>query len=205
LDEQAYLDQRKGKGGRSSTSSRQQSEHVSSSRKFMFTDSDSKNAQRQFKRPPQSSSSTYANDTQPINSRRAKRSRTPSPSPERIQHARQDPTITPKEITTTTSSTPLIITPHQMPATFGNSSSEPIMTRDELNKLNSKIVKSRLMGNEDEAVELEKEYKKQVDRFEAARNGTEDMVRIGHYYLPHSFFDSLLSLSLFFYYYSGYE
>lgn len=42
------------------------------------------------------------------------------------------------------------------------------MTRDELNKLNSKIMKARLMGNEANAVELEKEYKKQVARFEAA-------------------------------------
>ncbi|CAO3586095.1 unnamed protein product [Absidia cylindrospora] len=187
LDERAYLDQRKGNGRSSSSSSSRNQSERGLSRKFMFTDSDSKNAQKQFRRPPQSSSSSvaaaaaaekssnYVNDSQVSDNRGLKRSRTPSPSPGRIQHARQDPSMIPKELATTTPSTPLIITAHQMPTAFGNTSTEPILTRDELNKLNSKIVKARLMGSEDDALELENEYKKQVDRFEAARNGIEEM------------------------------
>ncbi|KAI7858632.1 CwfJ C-terminus 1-domain-containing protein-like protein [Circinella umbellata] len=61
-------------------------------------------------------------------------------------------------------SSPLIITQHQMPAAF--SSAEPILTRDQLNKLNAEVLKAKLMGK-DNAEELEKEYEKQRILFEA--------------------------------------
>ncbi|KAI9496028.1 CwfJ C-terminus 1-domain-containing protein-like protein [Zychaea mexicana] len=65
-------------------------------------------------------------------------------------------------------SSPLIITQHQMPAAF--SSPEPILTRDQLNKLNAEVLKAKLMGK-DNAEELEKEYQKQLQLFEAAETG----------------------------------
>ena len=66
-------------------------------------------------------------------------------------------------------SSPLIITQHQMPAAF--SSAEPILTRDQLNKLNAEVLKAKLMGK-DNAEELEKEYEKQRILFEAQETGS---------------------------------
>ncbi|KAI8328978.1 CwfJ C-terminus 1-domain-containing protein-like protein [Chlamydoabsidia padenii] len=172
LDERDYLDQRKSRHGDRSSSSRQQGDR-GSSRKYMFADTDKKSSQNQFRRPPQSSSyqsTRHSNDQQDSESRREKRTRVSSPSPDRVQRARLD---SPSKSTNTppACNAPLIITSHQTPTPLPSVSAisaEPILTRDELNKLNSKIMKARLMGNEDSAVELEKEYKKQVARFEAA-------------------------------------
>ncbi|KAI8088679.1 CwfJ C-terminus 1-domain-containing protein-like protein [Halteromyces radiatus] len=184
LDERAYLDQRKERGrhqDRSSTSSRHHHHHhhhhgeSRSSRKFMFSDTDSKNVQ--FRRPAQQSSSygKDVSDSKSRNDHRQKRSRTPSPTPGRVQ---EKPIVSNESIgptssiplTPNTSTTPLVITPYQVPST---PQTEPVMTRDQLNKLNSRIVKARLMGNDEEAAALEEEYKTQVERFEAGETETE--------------------------------
>ncbi|KAI7901005.1 CwfJ C-terminus 1-domain-containing protein-like protein [Cokeromyces recurvatus] len=46
----------------------------------------------------------------------------------------------------------------------------PALTRDQLNKLNAKLVKARLMGSSD-LEELEKEYQIELERFEQAEKG----------------------------------
>ncbi|KAI7864111.1 CwfJ C-terminus 1-domain-containing protein-like protein [Spinellus fusiger] len=59
--------------------------------------------------------------------------------------------------------TPVIITQHDMSTAF---SENPILTRDELNKMNAKVMKARLMGSEN-ADQLEKDYQVEVKRTEA--------------------------------------
>lgn len=134
---------------------------------------------------PTSLSSTSSRHTHSDRERR-KRSLTPPPSPSRSHRSKH--TETSATSTTTTSNVskdddhhrsspaPLIVTPHQ--TTLESTSSEPILTRDELNKLNSKLVKARIMGDESEVKALEEEYKRQLERYESAENGTSRVEKV---------------------------
>lgn len=71
--------------------------------------------------------------------------------------------------------TPVVITQHEMPKAF--SGNEHIPSRDELNKLNAKVLRAKMMGAPD-AEKLEQEYQVQLKLFEAAERGVaEETVR----------------------------
>ncbi|KAI8069877.1 CwfJ C-terminus 1-domain-containing protein-like protein [Gongronella butleri] len=177
LDERAYLDARKrpkhhhrddrrgrsdrGRDDRShrdrddrsnrdrddrSSRDRDRDRQSSSSRKFVFTDTASSSSQ--FMRPPTTKADHSSNHA---STRELPRETAPPP--------RAAPPAT------TTS----IITPHQVPS---KPSAGPVMSRDELNKLNAKIVKAKLMDDDDRVAELEAQYQQELQRFEAAQHGT---------------------------------
>ncbi|KAI9303435.1 CwfJ C-terminus 1-domain-containing protein-like protein [Cunninghamella echinulata] len=171
LDERKYLDQRKHKKGKyDDQSSRNEKEHRKSSHhhhhhhsssrsKYVFTDTkdstSSSSSRSQFKMPSTSSSSSKHSDRE-----RRKRSLTPPPSPSRVQRSRH--------IESPSAQSPSLNNSNNQPAT----PLVPVLTRDELNKLNSKLVKAKIMGDESEVNALEEEYKRQLERYEAAENGT---------------------------------
>ncbi|CAO3644300.1 unnamed protein product [Cunninghamella echinulata] len=186
LDERKYLDQRKHKKGKyDDQSSRNEKEHRKSSHhhhhhhsssrsKYVFTDtkeSTSSSSQNQFKMPSTSSSSSKHSDHG-----RRKRSLTPPPSPSRVQRSKYIESSSTRSPSLNKSdnqpSTPLVVTPHEVTIDTTSAISEPVLTRDELNKLNSKLVKAKIMGDESEVNALEEEYKRQLERYEAAENGT---------------------------------
>ncbi|CAO3613613.1 unnamed protein product [Cunninghamella blakesleeana] len=193
LDERAYLDKRKDKKGKHDDRSSRKDErehgkrhhhshhhhHSSSRSKYVFTDSkDSTSSTSQFKMPSSSSSKYTHSDRE-----RRKRSISPSPLSSRSQRSKYTESSSPLVASNISKdnddndnqsyAVPLIVTPHQ--TTLEPTSSEPILTRDELNKLNAKIVKARIMGDDSEVEELEEEYNRQLKRYESAENGTSEI------------------------------
>lgn len=167
LDEREYLDNRKrsrtddrqrndddrrrdrrDNNKRSSPDDRRKEQHRQSDdggRRFMFTNNDP--VQRTFRRPEP-----------------PKRQRSPTPEPERRQ---PEPKQEPEPANT---QTPMLTPPiYSMPSVQQASSVQPL-TRDQLNKLNAKLVKARLIGA-DNVAELEKEYEEELQRFEQAQKG----------------------------------
>lgn len=96
-------------------------------------------------------------DSQQKSFKRPEVPRRPS-SPSHTQ-SRPSPSPVPAPPSTPTPIIPQISMPVQIQA----------LTRDQLNKLNSKIVKARLMGS-DNADALEKEYQMELEKFEQAEN-----------------------------------
>ncbi|CEI92892.1 hypothetical protein RMCBS344292_07139 [Rhizopus microsporus] len=167
LDEREYLDNRKrsrtddrqrnyddrrrdrrDNNKRSSLDDRRKEQHEQSDdggRRFMFTNNNP--VQRTFRRPEP-----------------PKRQRSPTPEPERRQpELKQEPE--PANTQTPVPTPPI----YSMPSVQQVSSVQPL-TRDQLNKLNAKLVKARLIGA-DNVAELEKEYEEELQRFEQAQKG----------------------------------
>ncbi|KAI9315067.1 CwfJ C-terminus 1-domain-containing protein-like protein, partial [Dichotomocladium elegans] len=89
-----------------------------------------------------------------------RRKTTPPPTVESERPSRVSAAPLPPIVNTKSSSDGLVIIPqHEMPQAF--SPTERVMTRDELNKMNAKVMKAKIMGD-DNAEELEKEYERQV-------------------------------------------
>ncbi|EIE80507.1 hypothetical protein G6F55_003340 [Rhizopus delemar] len=166
LDEREYLDSRKGhrasddrKSGRKGHDDRRRDRYDSgkrndknerrkddseSGRRYMFTNNDS--YQKTFKRPEP-----------------PKRARSPSPE---VQHSRQkqEAQPTPTQVIANTPAMYTVPTVQQTPVV-------PALTRDQLNKLNAKLVKARIMGMGDVEA-LEKEYNNELERFEQAQKAS---------------------------------
>jgi len=60
-----------------------------------------------------------------------------------------------------------------------NSNDKPVLTKNQLNKLNSKIMKAKLM-NSANLKELEEEYERELKRFEEAKNNSETKVSLNN-------------------------
>lgn len=131
-------DDRRSDDRRSDDRSDRNKKDLGSSRRYMFTDTDSQQ-QKGFKRPEPPK-------------RRSPSPQKPTPAATQERHATQQ----------TPSFQPIIpqsITP-----------AVQALTRDQLNKLNSKIVKAKLMGSSN-VEELEREYQAELEKFEQAENG----------------------------------
>ncbi|KAL0075210.1 CwfJ C-terminus 1-domain-containing protein-like protein [Phycomyces blakesleeanus] len=183
FDEREFLDNRKRRGRRDdNTRSRDgRSDGRDDTRRYMFTSSDTKSNQS-FYRPsdrrrsvdePQTKLDEFGRERK---RRRQSRSRSRSPTKEEKQKQIEE-SAKRRLLEATHSSrphTPVIITQHEMPNAF---SSEPVLSRDELNKMNAKVVKAKLMGSAD-AEKLEKEYNIQSERtaaMQAATNGLQNV------------------------------
>jgi hypothetical protein len=127
--------------------------------RMMFSDA-SVSSRESFRKPQVKASSRDHGDVDEFGrSRTRKRSISPTQddSEQRAKLA--------KAVSKTVASTPtrpVIISQHSMPNVF---SENPPLTMDELNKLNAKVVKARLMGA-DNLEELENEYNKEKKRFD---------------------------------------
>ncbi|KAF7727149.1 hypothetical protein EC973_008010 [Apophysomyces ossiformis] len=150
MDEREYLDKQKRKGNGSGR--REHRDDRLSSRTFMFTDTNA--SQKAFRRPAE-----RAQDMDEFGREIKRRRRSPSPDQAAKKLADATKENEPR--------TPVIITQHELPKAF---SAEPALSRDELNMLNAKLVKARLM-NADNVEELEREYEIQAKRYEAVQSG----------------------------------
>jgi len=124
--------------------------------RMMFSDA-SAPARETFKKPHERQSRDSADVDEFGRSRRPKRSFSPSQADE------EQRTKLAKAVSSTAAAIParpVIITQHSMPNVF---SEKPPLTTDELNRLNAKVVKARLMGA-DNVEELEQEYEKEKKR-----------------------------------------
>jgi len=72
-------------------------------------------------------------------------------------------------------SIPTMTTPVPTTTTPQNSNEPPVLTKNQLNKLNSKIMKARLM-NSANLKELEEQYEKELKRYEEAKTQSESKV-----------------------------
>ncbi|KAG0167148.1 hypothetical protein DFQ28_003381 [Apophysomyces sp. BC1034] len=162
MEEREYLDNRKRRGNDSRR--RDDRDERSSSRRFMFTDTDT--SQKAFRRPTE-----RRKDLDEFGREVKRRRRSASPdqaAAAKLQAAAAKLAEAAAEAATDDQvRTPVIITQHELPQAF---SAEPALSRDELNKLNAKLVKAKLMGA-DNVDELEKEYEIQAQRYEAAQTG----------------------------------
>ncbi|GAN01980.1 complexed with cdc5 protein cwf19 [Mucor ambiguus] len=154
LAEREYLDNRR--GGSSSNSSRQSDDRRSRDRNYdgryndnrRSRDSNSDRGRRYMFTDTDSQQKSF---------------KRPSPPPPRYQ--------TQPASTAATPSVPAPLPPTPVPVIPQISMPVPIqaLTRDQLNKLNSKIVKAKLMGS-DNVEALEKEYQLELEKFEQAEN-----------------------------------
>lgn len=128
---------------------------------MMFSDSAS-SSRGSFKRPHEKQQQS-ADVDEFGRERRAKRSLSPSPDEKEVKAklTKIMPSTTPLA-----PSRPVIISQHSNPHMF---SEKPPLTTDELNRLNAKVMKAKLMGA-DNVAELEKEY--EVEKKKADEYGT---------------------------------
>lgn len=127
--------------------------------RMMFSDA-SVSSRESFRKPQVKASSRDHGDVDEFGrSRTRKRSISPAQD-DSEQRAKLAKAVSKTAAPTPTR--PVIISQHSMPNVF---SENPPLTMDELNKLNAKVVKARLMGA-DNLEELEKEYNKEKKRFD---------------------------------------
>jgi hypothetical protein len=154
MSEKRALEGRKSRRGDDDGRSRDRGSRHDSHPRMMFSDASS--SREAFKKPQPQISRRDNADVDEFGRSRRKRSRSPP------THEEQKAKLA-KAVTTSaapTPSRPVIISQHSNPTLF---SDKPPLTMDELNKLNAKVVKARLMGAAN-LEELEKEYEKEKKR-----------------------------------------
>jgi hypothetical protein len=160
MHERRELDRRQSGRGRGDDQRDRRGRHDNRPQ-MMFSDSAS-SSRGSFKRPQEKSN--QSSDVDEFGrERRAKRSLSPSPDEKEVKAKLA------KAISSTTApvaARPVIISQHSNPNLF---SEKPPLTTDELNKLNAKVMKAKLMGAHNVA-ELEKEYEEEKKR--ADEHGT---------------------------------
>ncbi|KAH8550809.1 CwfJ C-terminus 1-domain-containing protein-like protein [Umbelopsis sp. PMI_123] len=153
MSEKRALEGRKSRRGDDDGRSRDRGSRHDNHPRMMFSDASS--SREMFKKPQAQTSSRDNADVDEFGRSRRKRSR----SPTNVEHQ----TKLAKAVSSSaapTPSRPIIISQHSNPSLF---SDKPPLSVDELNKLNAKVVKARLMGAPN-LEELEKEYEKEKKR-----------------------------------------
>jgi hypothetical protein len=153
MSEKRALEGRKSRRGDDDGRSRDRGSRHDNHPRMMFSDASS--SREMFKKPQAQTSSRDNADVDEFGRSRRKRSR----SPTNVEHQ----TKLTKAVSSSaapTPSRPIIISQHSNPSLF---SDKPPLSVDELNKLNAKVVKARLMGAPN-LEELEKEYEKEKKR-----------------------------------------